>query len=242
MVGDSGTSRSGEKYYYYSCGKKKKRLNNCNKKSEKKDFIEWYICEQTVLYVLTDEGIKEISKRVVEEARKDIDESRMHELRREIDRLDKEIDDSIEVMIHNKSEVIRSKLEAKCDLLEQQKKSAEEELKELKFREDLLVTEEQVEKFLRSFIGGDLLNKEYRRLLINTLVNKVYIWDDKIAIYYNVRGGKQIGHLDVIDYLDELAESECSDNLCYGEPINTLSEHSTLIFTGGIFGIVIGRE
>ena len=242
MVGDSGTSRSGEKYYYYSCGKKKKRLNNCNKKSEKKDFIEWYICEQTVLYVLTDEGIKEISKRVVEEARKDIDESRMHELRREIDRLDKEIDDSIEVMIHNKSEVIRSKLEAKCDLLEQQKKSAEEELKELKFREDLLVTEDQVEKFLRSFIGGDLLNKEYRRLLINTLVNKVYIWDDKIAIYYNVRGGKQIGHLDVIDYLDELAESECSDNLCYGEPINTLSEHSTLIFVDGVFGIVIGRE
>lgn len=242
MVGDSGTSRSGEKHYYYSCGKKKKRLNNCDKKAEKKDFLEWYVCEQTVQYILTDEGIEEIARRVVEEARKDLDTARIAELTRELSRIEKEIDDSIDILIHTKVDTIRSKIEEKIELLDQQKNSAAEELAELKYREDLIVTEEQVQKFLRSFIGGDLFSKEYRRIIINTLVNCVYIWDDKITIFYNVKGGKQINHLDVIDYLDELAESECSDSIMQGEPNTKLSEFIKVIYADGGFGIVIGRD
>ena len=87
-----------------------------------------------------------------------------------------------------------------------------------------------------------MLNKEYRRLIINTLVNCVYLWDDKIVIYYNVKGGKQISHLDVIEYLDELAESDCSDSLLNGRPLLTLSEHIKVICNNGMFGIVIGRD
>ena len=242
MVGDSGTSHSGAKYHYYSCGKKKKRLNNCQKKSEKKDFLEWYICEQTVQYILTDEGIKEITKRVVEEAKKDVDTAKITELTREIQRIEKSIDDSVEALIHAKTDMIRDKIEQKIDLLERQKNSASEELTELKYRESLILTEDEVQKFLRSFIGGDLLDKEYRRLIINTLVNCVYLWDDKIVIYYNVRGGKQISHLDVIDYIDELSEEKCSDSLLNGRPNIVLSEQVIFIYVNGSVGIVIGRD
>lgn len=240
MVGDSGTSRNGEKHYYYSCGKKKKRLNNCQKKSEKKDFIEWYVCEQTLLYVLTDEGIEEISRRVVEEARKNIDTSKIEELEAELRRIEKEIDSSVDALIHAKSQMVIDKLNEKFDILEKQKNSAEDELSELKFKESLIITEGEVQKFLRSFLKGDLLDREFRRKIINTLVNCVYLWDDKLIIYYNVRGGKQINHLDVIDYLDEL--SECSNSLCNGGPFEHLSEHFRLIFQSGTFGIVIGRD
>lgn len=242
MVGDSGTSRSGEKHYYYSCGKKKKRLNGCNKKSEKKDFLEWYVCEQTVEYILTDEGINEISRRVVEEAKKDIDTTRIKELEKDISRIEQDIDSSVDALIHAKTDLVREKIEQKLDILEKQKNSATDELAELKYREDLIVTEEQVQKFLRSFIGGDLLNKEYRRMIINTLVNCVYIWDDKITIYYNVKGGKQVSHLDVIEYLDELSESECSNSLSNGRPNKKLFEHTNVLYFNGVFGIVIGRD
>lgn len=240
MVGDSGTSRNGEKHYYYSCGKKKKRLNNCKKKSEKKDFIEWYVCEQTLLYVLTDEGIEEISRRVVEEARKNIDASRIEELEAELRRIEKEIDSSVDALIHAKSQIVIDKLNEKFDVLEKQKNSAEDELSELKFKESLIITEEEVQKFLRSFLKGDLLDREFRRRIINTLVNCVYLWDDKLIIYYNVRGGKQINHLDVIDYLDEL--DECSDSLIQGEPNINLFEHYRFIYQNGAFGMVIGRD
>lgn len=243
MVGDSGTSRNGEKHYYYSCGKKKKRLNNCKKKSEKKDFIEWYVCEQTLLYVLTDEGIEEISRRVVEEARKNIDVSKIEELESELRRIEKEIDSSVDALIHAKSQMVIDKLNKKFDVLEKQKNSAEHELSELKFKESLIITEEEAQKFLRSFLKGDLLDREFRRKIINTLVNCVYLWDDKLIIYYNVRGGKQINHLDVIDYLDELDElPECSNSLCNGEPNINLFEHYRFIYQNGTFGMVIGRD
>lgn len=242
MVGDSGTSRSGAKHYYYTCGKKKKRLNGCKKKSEKKDFLEWYVCEQTIQYILTEDGIKEISRRVVEEAKKDIDTAKIDELTRALKRIEQDIDDSVEALIHAKSDMVREKIEQKLDTLEKQKSSASEELSELKYREDLIVTEDQVQQFLRSFLGGDLLSKEYQRMIINTLVNSVYIWDDKIVIYYNVKGGKQIGHLDTIDYLEELTESECSDSFVQGEPNLKLFEHSKMIYFNGGVGIVIGRD
>ena len=242
MVGDSGTSRSGAKHYYYTCGKKKKRLNGCKKKSEKKDFLEWYVCEQTIQYILTEDGIKEISRRVVEEAKKDIDTTKIDELTRALKRIEQDIDDSVEALIHAKSDMVREKIEQKLDTLEKQKSSASEELSELKYREDLIVTEDQVQQFLRSFLGGDLLSKEYQRMIINTLVNSVYIWDDKIVIYYNVKGGKQIGHLDTIDYLEELTEAECSNSFVQGEPNLKLFEHSKMIYFNGGVGIVIGTD
>jgi len=51
MIGDAGTSRSGQRHHYYSC-QKRKNHKECDKKNEKKDFLEWYVVEQTLEYVL----------------------------------------------------------------------------------------------------------------------------------------------------------------------------------------------
>lgn len=239
MVGDSGTSRNGERHYYYSCSKKKKRLNRCIKKSEKKDFIEWYVCEQTAAYVLSEESIDEIAKRVYDEAKNGIDSKRIKKLEDELKKIDRDVEAGIETLLNTKSQIVIDKLNAKFEALEKQKNSVEAELEELRFQKSLIITEEEIKKYLKTFIGGDLLDPEYRRRLIRTFVNCVYLFDDKIVIYYNIQGGKQINHLDVIDSLDELS---CSDSLCQGEPLFKLSEHFRLIYQSGRFGIVIGRD
>ena len=239
MVGDSGTSHSGKKYHYYSCSKKKKRVNNCTKKAEKKDFIEWYICEQTVEYVLSEESITEIAKRVYQEAKNGIDSQRIKELEEELKKINRDVEAGVETLLNLKSQLAIDKLNAKFEALEKQKASAEAELEELYFKESLILTEEEIKQFLKTFVGGDLLDPEYRRRLIRAFVNCVYLFDDKIVIYYNVQGGKQINHLDVIDFLDELS---CSDSVCQGGTFEHLSEHFRLIFQSGTFGIVIGRD
>lgn len=82
MIGDCGTGKHGARYYYYVCVMRKKRQEgiNCDKKREKKDFIEWYITEQTVNYVLTPERIEYIAGRVVEEYNKAFSVSGIQEL------------------------------------------------------------------------------------------------------------------------------------------------------------------
>ena len=46
MIGDSGTSRSGDKYTYYTCANRKKRAQTCKKKSVKQDWIEGIVLDE----------------------------------------------------------------------------------------------------------------------------------------------------------------------------------------------------
>ena len=34
---------------------------------------------------------------------------------------------------------------------------------------------------------------------IDTFINSIFIYDDRIIIFYNIRGGKQISYLDMLD-------------------------------------------
>ena len=60
MIGESGTSHTGDKDYYYKCAGAKRKLG-CKKKSAKKDFIERAAVVLTVNRVLKDEEIDRIS-------------------------------------------------------------------------------------------------------------------------------------------------------------------------------------
>ncbi len=57
MVGVSGTGRAAT-YYYYACGKKYK-YHTCDKRSERKDFLEQLVVELTLEYVLEHKRMRE---------------------------------------------------------------------------------------------------------------------------------------------------------------------------------------
>lgn len=43
---------------------------------------------------------------------------------------------------------------------------------------------------------------------MNGAINAVFLYDGKIIIYYNIREGKQISYLEMLENMDELAEAE----------------------------------
>ena len=202
MTGDSGTSRGGEKHFYYTCSTRKKN-RSCNKKSEKKDFLEWYICEQTVKYVLTDKNIKHIAKKVVELSEDELGSSKLCQLEKQLADIEHEIDTAADALIKTNSAALIKRINEKVALLENQQSAVETELAQLRVNQSLRVTNLEVEAFLNSFRHGDLLDEEFRRRLIKTLINCAYIFDDKVVIYFNVRGLKEIC------YIDMLADVEC---------------------------------
>ena len=64
MVGESGTSHTGQTYYYYKCGNAK-RKKGCNKKAVKKDWLERIVVRLTVDKVLQDAEIDRIADALI---------------------------------------------------------------------------------------------------------------------------------------------------------------------------------
>lgn len=206
MIGDSGTSRRGDKHFYYTC-RSKKRQHTCNKKSEKKDFIEWYICEQTVKFVLTDANISRIAERVVALSEEELGSGELARLEERLAEIEREIDAAADSLIKTNSPALIKRINEKVAVLEAQQQATETEISRLRVRQELRVTVREVEAFLRGFCSGDLFDEDFRRRLIKTLVNCIYLFDDKVVIYYNVRGIKEISYIDMLSDVEELSEN-----------------------------------
>ncbi len=102
MIGDSGTSKGGEKHYYYTCYNRKKN-KACKKKSEKKDYLEWYVVEQTLKYVLTPQRMDIIAASVVAEYDKEFNNSRLHDMEKRLTKIDRDIKKCFDMMVETNS-------------------------------------------------------------------------------------------------------------------------------------------
>ncbi len=225
MIGECGRSRAGVVYNYYTCATRKKS-HTCRKKNEKKDFVEWYVCEQTVLYVLAPERIRRIAAAVVAEYEKEFSDAGAEDLEKAIRQIDADLNklvDSLLVMPDTARPMIAQRMEQ----LTTQKADAEIELAKLKLAKSIRLTEEQVIAWLKTFTNGDLLDESFRQKLIDVFIKCVYLYDDKVAIFYNIQGGKEISYIDVINAVDEPVEdgSILSEN---APPIRKSLEKSRL--------------
>lgn len=220
MVGDSGTSKTGTMYYYYSCGAKKKS-HNCKKKSEKKDFLEWYVVEQTVEYVLTPARMEYIAERVVEEYDKEFNNTRINEYEKRIGKLEHDADKAFKLIMESESQAVIKRYEKQIELLELQKADLEIDLSKLRIANGIRYTKEDIVAWLKQFCKGDLMDEAFRRRIIDVFINSVYVYDDKIVIYYNIKNGKQVSYIDNCEALDGVDIEETSDlSWCSGVRIS----------------------
>lgn len=252
LVGEAGTSKTGAKHYYYACGKKKKH-RTCKKKNEKKDFLEWYVVEQTIEYVLTPERIEYIAGRVVAKYDEEFNDKRIKELERQIKKLDNEVNAAVDASLAA-PEKVRPKYFEKIESLETQKTDIELNLVSLKIANGHRYSKEQIVAWLKTFCQGDMLDESFQRRIIDVLINSVYVYDDKIVIYYNVKGGKQISYMEMCNDMENLSPIDNGADSCYNSenggvrishntPRQIISNPNSpnFIFVSGLFGIVIHR-
>lgn len=210
LVGESGHGRRGGVYQYYACAEKKKH-HTCNKKNEKKGFLEWYVVEQTVEYVLTPERIDYIAGRIVAKYNEEFGDKQIKELQRQSARLESEINAAVDASL-TAPEKIRPRYYEKIELLETQKADIDLNISTLKIAAGHRYTKEQIAAWLKTFCNGDNLNPEFQRRIIDVLVNSVYVYDDKIVIYYNVKGGKQVSYMEMCDNIKESEFEELTED------------------------------
>lgn len=207
MQGVAGTGKGGNRWYYYSCFKRRK--HECTKKHEKKDFIEWYVVEQTVEYVLTPERIKKIAAAVVAQYNDEFNDGRIKEIERRIEKLDRDCRKIVDMLIDVPASG-RQPLYDKLEMYGAEKNDLEIDVAKLRIANGIRYTEEDIIAWLKQFCRGDLFDEAFRKRIIDVFINSVYLFDDKIIIYYNVRGGKQVSYIDMLESTGE-SEGEIDD-------------------------------
>ncbi|MCL2189802.1 MAG: recombinase family protein [Defluviitaleaceae bacterium] len=184
MVGQSTTNTKGYTTAYYECNVKK-RVKTCKKKNVRKDWIEGLVVSETMA-MLTDELIDYIAGRVYEVCERDRNNEGI------INGLTANLKE-VETRLKNISKAIAQGIitdTTKNMLLEAEEDKIyyEGQIEKEKFINKTVLTKEQIAYWISQFKNGDPADEEFRRRLIEALINSVYVFDDKIVITYNYSG------------------------------------------------------
>ena len=237
MVGESGRSSNGSVYSYYACSKKKKH-HSCDKNNVRKNYIESYVIDQTVNYVLNPENIKEISVSVCKQYAVDFSQTKINELQHAIDRIDKDINTLIDTLLEVPKSA-RQRIYDKMQDLESQKNDIEQDLSKLRIAASVSLTPDKVEAWLRSFVEDtSSITPERSQKLIDTFINSVYLFNDHIEIYYNTTNSPTPPHHKQKGEESTQKGGESSDTNVNGTPFRDMSE-LMWIFGSNTFGISI---
>ncbi len=205
MVGECGKSgTNGKKYYYYKCSTAKKK-NGCSKKALRKNDIEQLVIDKTVKNIFTDDVIEQIATRV--EAWQEKENTAIPILQSQLAETEKCIDNFMEAIAQG---IITASTKKRLSELEFQKIDIEAKIAKEEISSQIL-TKEQILYWLNRIRELNLMNEDNRECVIDTFINSVYVYDDKLIINFNSREDSETIPLAFMDSSSFLSEA--------GEPI-----------------------
>ena len=173
MLGESGTGRNGTTYHYYKCFHRKKG-GECNKKQEHKDWLEDFVVRHTVEKVLTDENIESIATKAMDIINKEAqDKSILNALEDEFKDVEKRLKNIVDLMEQG---IATSTTKDRLLELENRKEYLIQQIAIERTKRPFL-TKERIVYWLESFKDGNVDDPAFKRKVIDTLVNSVYVYD-----------------------------------------------------------------
>lgn len=200
MTGFSGTGKNGQVYRYYVCNKAKKK--QCKKKMVGKDYIENFVIAEC-RKLLTDKNIEKIAKEVVAVCEAEKDTTNFKRLKNSLSDNNRKCKNLIDAIAECSIEGVRKSLYEKVSQVEQEQKTIEKEIA-LEEKVTPTLTIPKIEFFLKALKKGDINDMKYRRTLISVFINKIYLYDHKVTLFFN-SGDKPVK-------IDDLLLSEIEEN------------------------------
>lgn len=193
MTAEGGTSKTGAKHYYYACVTKRKSVKNreCTKTNEKKDYLENYVVEQIVKYLSDEKKVEIIANDVIKYYESRVNNNEIKRLASEKIRIQKEIDNAVNLLISGVSKDVVKTLDKKIVEHTRLLNDIDAHKTKLELERGLMLTKEDIQTFIAIFIKGDTKDKSYQKRIIDNLLNAVYIFDDKVVIYFNLNNEKE---------------------------------------------------
>ena len=183
MSGESGTSHTGKIHRYYRCVSVKKH-RGCDKKNVQKEWIENLVIDQIKKVIFNDELIEKLADMGMERQHKENIVLPM--LKEQLAETEKGIRNFVDAIQQG---IITDSTKERLEELERNKKelsaqiAREELLKPPEFtRDQFLFWFDRLRKY-------DTTNIVHRRRLIDSFVNAIYLYDDRITLVFNFKDG-----------------------------------------------------
>ena len=204
MVSDSGKGKMGVIYKYYKCRSKKKALAPCCKSQVDKKWFEELIIDET-LKLLNKEGmIETIATQVMiyNDQRRENPDLEKYEAQL------KETQDKLKaIMSAIEQGIFSSTTKDRLLELESDKADLEWKIDGEKLNAPIKLVYDEVVFWFLQFANGDRTDKAFCERLIDTFVNKVVIWNDKVLITYNIKG-RDGDKITIDEIIKDFEESE----------------------------------
>ena len=210
MFGECGTGRNKVVHHYYKCATAK-RFKTCKKKTVRKEWLEDLVIAETMKLIQDDAVIDAIVAEVME--LQEQENTTLPLLEKQM----REVENGIENMLNAiQAGVLTNSTKSRLEKLEAQQKELEVRIAEEKIARPRL-SENQVRFWLTRFRKLDPNVKSHRETLINTFVNAVYLYDEKVLITFNYKDGTKTITFDEIAAKDA-PEGNGSDLGCFAPP------------------------
>ena len=236
MNGESGTSKTGAVHNYYACYTRK-RKRECDKRPLRKEYIE-YIVAQDAVTLLTDDVIEEMADMAMAQSEQDLKENtRIPELtakKQEVEQSISNITKAVEKGIASDT-LLNRLMELEAEKKDLNTQLAEEE------KYIYRIDRDQVIFWLTKFKDGDIEDENFRRHIIDLMVNSVTVWDEpdgfKITTAYNLTSNKSKTFR-----VSDKADSPSNRGFGFGELSSTIERKSELAFVWGTIFVQTKRH
>ena len=181
MIGESGTSRTGDIHRYYKCAKAKKKV--CNKKTVRKEWIE-DLALKKALEIVNDQKIVDYLVEVLFELQTAAN-PRLPQLKTQLSDVLKKIENILQAIEQG---IIFESTRDRLAGLEKQKSELEISILEEQIERPIL-TREQIRFGVERFKKLNIDKSADKKCLIDSFINAIYLYDDKITFTFNYKDG-----------------------------------------------------
>jgi len=221
MFGESGTSRTGEVHRYYKCATAKKH-KGCKKKTVRKQWLEDLVVNQTMQLVKDDAAMESIIAKVMELQNKENTNIPLYKKQL------RDAESGIQNMLNAiQAGILTSSTKERLEQLEETKRELEARIAEEKLAKPK-VTEEFIRFWLLRFRKLDMSLKDQRQALVDTFINAIYLYDDKVLITFNYKEGTQT--VTFGEATEVASEGNGSDLDCIPAPENAVKSKDFMAF------------
>ena len=195
MLGESGYGSKGNMYHYYKCANNKRR-KTCDKKAVKKDWIEDLVIRLTKEMVLNDDIIERVADTIYNLQFKE--NTILKALRKSLSDVEASINNMLDAI---QMGVVTSSTKQRLEELERRKSDIEVSIMNEEIEHPAL-SKENIIFWISRFKYLDMGIEENRQYLIDTFVNSIYLYDDKLVITYNIKDGTRTITLEELENSD----------------------------------------
>lgn len=182
MTGYGGTGKSGQVHHYYACNGVKHKTG-CRKKTVRKLWIEDLVVAECRKQ-LTPSNINKIAHEVVALCEREKDSTNLKRLDKLIKDNERKQRNLMTAVTECEIETVRKSLYEEMSRLSDEHNALESEYA-LEQASAVTLTVDEVKFFLTQLRNSRADNLEYRKTLITVFVNAIYLFDDRLTIFFN---------------------------------------------------------